>query len=92
MFSLVTGLAGQAWLSAAKRLNLPYLRTVVTGEKGVEDPYFAWGRAREVDEAGALLVRPDGYVAWRQPAAVWDEEEALTLLQRALTAVLGKPV
>ncbi|HKR49581.1 MAG TPA: FAD-dependent monooxygenase [Pseudonocardiaceae bacterium] len=91
-FSLVTGLAGGAWVSAAKRLGLPYLRTVVTGGKGSEDPYFAWSRTREVHEGGALLVRPDGYIAWRQPAAVWNEDEALGQLKEALTAVLGKPI
>lgn len=91
-FSLVTGLAGRAWVGAVKRLNLPFVRTVVTGEKGSEDPYFAWARIREVDEAGALLVRPDGYIAWRQTAAVWDEEQAVAQLEDAMSAVLGKQI
>lgn len=91
-FSLVTGLAGQAWVGAAKRLDLPYLRTVVIGEKGSADSYLAWARVREIEEAGALLVRPDGFVAWRQSAAVWDEEDALGQLRNALTSLLGKPV
>ena len=47
---------------------------------------------REIDEAGAILVRPDGYVAWRQRAAVWDDAEALHQLKEALTAVLAQPV
>jgi 2,4-dichlorophenol 6-monooxygenase len=50
--------------------------------------YHDWHRAREIDETGALLVRPDGYVAWRHPTAVWDDEQACHLLQRAITAVL----
>jgi 2,4-dichlorophenol 6-monooxygenase len=41
-----------------------------------------------MDEAGAILVRPDGYVAWRHSAAVWDDEEAFRLIQQAITAVL----
>lgn len=89
-FSLVTGLGGVAWVKAAQCLNLPYLRTVVTGEKGSADPYFAWANLREIDEAGALLVRPDGYIAWRQAAEIWEEEDALAQLTNALTAVLGK--
>ncbi|MBY8929752.1 FAD-dependent monooxygenase [Pseudomonas sp. Wu6] len=88
-FSLVTGLSGQAWVSAAKELNLPYLRTVVTGEKGTADAYFDWQRVREIDEAGAILVRPDGYIAWRQSEAVWSVEGAITQLQGALEKVLG---
>jgi 2,4-dichlorophenol 6-monooxygenase len=91
-FSLVTGLAGLAWVSAAQRLDLPYLRTVVIGDKGTADPYFAWARVREIHEAGALLVRPDGYIAWRQAAPVDDEDEAIAQLWDALFAVLGKPI
>ena len=90
-FTLITGLGGRAWVDATKRINLPYLRTIVTGESGSEDPYFAWARIREIDEAGALLVRPDGYIAWRQADGVWEEGEALAQLTSALTAVLGKP-
>ena len=91
-FSLVTGLAGLAWVSAANHLDLPYLRTVVIGSKGTEDPYFAWARIREIHEAGALLVRPDGYIAWRHATPVGDDDEALAQLRDALAAVLGKPI
>lgn len=87
-FSLVTGLAGQAWVRAADKLDLPFLRTVVVGAKGAEDVYCTWARIREIHEAGALLVRPDGYIAWRQPAAIWDDSDALSQLREALSAVL----
>ncbi len=88
-FSLVTGLSGQAWATAAKKLDLPFLRTVVIGSKGTEDAYHDWHRARETDEAGAILIRPDGYVAWRHRAAVWDDEQAFHLLEKAITTVLN---
>ncbi|NUL49036.1 2,4-dichlorophenol 6-monooxygenase [Cellulosimicrobium funkei] len=90
-FTLITGLSGQAWKQAATRLNLPYLRTVVIGEPGYEDPYAYWARVREIDEAGALLVRPDGYVAWRHSTDVWDTEEAGAMLSTALTSILSLP-
>jgi hypothetical protein len=45
------------------------LRTLVIGARGTEDAYHDWSRAREMDEAGAILVRPDGYVAWRHSHA-----------------------
>jgi 2,4-dichlorophenol 6-monooxygenase len=41
-----------------------------------------------MDEAGAILVRPDGYVAWRHSSAVWDDEQAFYLLQEAIATVL----
>jgi 2,4-dichlorophenol 6-monooxygenase len=90
--TLVTGIGGQAWKRAAQKLDLPFLRTVVVGEPGTIDPYGYWRDVREIHEAGAILVRPDGYVAWRQTAAVWDDDEALQQLQDALTAVPAQPV
>ena len=92
VFSLVTGLSGQAWVAAAARLELPFLRTVLIGSPGTRDLYHDWHRIREVDEAGALLVRPDGYVAWRHVDQVTDDETAERLLRDALTAVLDTDV
>ncbi len=88
LFSLVTGLSGGAWRIAAERLALPYLRTVVIGSPEAKDLYHDWHRAREIDEAGALLVRPDGYIAWRHGAPVADVVEAERLLRSALSTVL----
>lgn len=90
-FSLVTGLAGGAWARAAEALELPYLRTVVIGQPGTLDPYCTWQRLREIAEAGALLVRPDGYIAWRCLEAVHDEVVARDQLTAALDQVLDRP-
>jgi 2,4-dichlorophenol 6-monooxygenase len=86
--SLVTGLAGQAWRAAVAALDLPWLRLIVTGEGDTQDPYFSWARIREVEEAGAVLVRPDGYVAWGHKPAVEDPAEAHRLLTTALARIL----
>jgi 2,4-dichlorophenol 6-monooxygenase len=88
LLSLLTGLSGTAWVEAAAKLDLPWLRTVVIGEIGAADPYHDWHRAREVHEAGAVLVRPDGYVAWRHPHPVTDEATAAALLDDAMASVL----
>jgi hypothetical protein len=37
-------------------------------------------------------VRPDGYVAWRCTPGVWEDAQALHLLEDALTTVLAAPV
>lgn len=88
-FTLVTGLAGQAWVEAARELDLPFMRTVVVGEPGAADPSFEWARVREIHEAGALLIRPDGFVAWRQMEPVWDRSKALQQVRQAINALLG---
>ena len=88
-FTVLTGLSGQAWVTAARELDLPFLRTVVVGEPGYADPYCYWRRISEINEAGVLLVRPDGYVAWRVSAAVWDPQQATALLRQALDTVLA---
>lgn len=90
--SVLTGLSGQAWVDAAKALDLPFLRTVVVGEPGYEDPYCYWARVREIDEAGMLLVRPDGYIAFRVSHAVFDTAKATEQLAQALSTILGRTI
>lgn len=89
--TLLTGVGGGAWSNAVDKLGLPFLRTVVVGAPGTIDPYGYWRQIREIPEAGALLVRPDGYVAWRHNAEVWDADLAVELLQKALCTVLDRP-
>ena len=87
----MTGLAGTAWRDAVRRLDLPFLRVVVTGSPEAQDLYWEWQRLREIEEAGALLVRPDGVVAWRQVDAAADVADAEQRLSAALWAVLDLP-
>ncbi len=91
-FSIVTGLAGGLWAEAAAALDLPFLRVIVTGRVDAQDLYCDWQRAREIDEAGVLLVRPDGHIAWRSIDAAADAETARSLLGAALASVLDNPV
>jgi 2,4-dichlorophenol 6-monooxygenase len=84
----VTGLAGTAWKEAVHRLDLPFLRIVVTGSPEAQDLYCEWQRVREIDEAGALLVRPDGVVAWRDMKGTLKGEDATEKLSAAIRAVL----
>ncbi|KDN75572.1 hypothetical protein DF19_08650 [Streptomyces olindensis] len=63
------------------------LRGVVI-DRDAHDAYGEWSRRAEIGEEGALLVRPDGYVAWRTPDGATAITEATDLLRQALTAVL----
>jgi putative polyketide hydroxylase len=46
-----------------------------------------FGSSHGIGPAGAVLVRPDGFVAWRQPAG---PEATGETLERALTAILAR--
>ncbi|GAA0506309.1 FAD-dependent monooxygenase [Pigmentiphaga daeguensis] len=90
-FTLLTGLAGQAWKEAAAAMDLPFLRTVVIGEPGALDSYCTWHALREIEESGALLVRPDGIVAWRRHSGEGlDAAGAGVVLEAALAKLLDR--
>ena len=72
-FALLAGPRGRAWCEAveaiAGELHIP-LRAYVLGlGGGVVDTEGAWAHRYGVDPDGAVLVRPDGCVAWRSTAA-----------------------
>lgn len=90
VFTLLTGPTGGRWAAAASALGLPWLRVVIVDGPDARDLYCAWQRAREVEEDGAILVRPDGYVAWRTPKA--PDANAEAQLTTALSRIMGQPV
>jgi len=92
-FTLFTGNAGQRWREAAERvtreLGVPVEIVVIGPGQDYEDPYGDYARLSEVDEDGAILVRPDMHVAWR--ARHWSEANGLEL-KAAMAKVLGRDV
>ncbi|MGO4201655.1 FAD-dependent monooxygenase [Rhodococcus sp. TAF43] len=92
-FSVVTGLSGGVWeraaAAAAEKLDIP-IRSVRIDTPGLRDAYGRWARLREIAEDGVLLVRPDGYVAWRRNTSPNAEATATAELTAALTAVLDR--
>jgi 2,4-dichlorophenol 6-monooxygenase len=81
-FTLLTSVSGTAWIDAASGQPITVIRI---GVDGLRDAYGDWLRAREIDEDGALLVRPDGYIAWRAARLPADPAAALA---RAYTSVV----
>jgi 2,4-dichlorophenol 6-monooxygenase len=90
-FTLLTGIAGEPWVAAADKVGQELgvsLETVVIGPgRPVTDLYYDWARVREIEEEGALLVRPDKHIGWRSMRLPADPERAL---HDALAAILGK--
>jgi 2,4-dichlorophenol 6-monooxygenase len=101
-FTLLTGPSGQAWVHAAGEcattLGVP-LRAVVVGGPDIRDSYGEWrrvvrsdpaeGPADGIAEGGCVLVRPDGYVAWRCGTEV-SAADALNRLRQVLDTVLAR--
>jgi 2,4-dichlorophenol 6-monooxygenase len=89
-WTLVTGIAGSAWESAASAVGADMgidLEAVVIGPgRAVTDLYFDWASLREVEESGALLVRPDKHIAWRSMGMPDDPADTLA---SALKRILG---
>lgn len=90
-FTLLTGISGSAWQEAATRVAAELgltLDTVVIGPgREVTDLYDDWARRREIEESGALLVRPDKHIAWRSSSLPDDPESAL---RTALLTILSR--
>ena len=71
-FALLAGPEGNAWKEsgrdAAKQLGLN-LDIYQIGSDGVTDPSGAFADAYGIGRDGAVIVRPDGFVAWRAKGA-----------------------
>lgn len=87
-FCLLAGQDGDKWVSAALELgikhNIPMSAYAVNGAHATitgED----WARAYGIDASGAVLVRPDGHIGYRNTAAVENHQRALA---NALAACL----
>ncbi|MFN3169879.1 MAG: FAD-dependent monooxygenase [Hyphomicrobiales bacterium] len=90
-FTVLTGINGEPWVEAAekvgKALELDIRAHVIGPRRDIIDHHGDWARAREVNEAGCVLVRPDQHVAWRAEDMADDPEAELT---RVLTALLHR--
>jgi len=69
-FVLLTGRGGGAWFEAARaaqRSSGVLVNVIMIDSRfgAVRDPLGYWARVRGTDADGAVLVRPDGHVAWR---------------------------
>jgi 2,4-dichlorophenol 6-monooxygenase len=92
-FTVLTGIGGDSWVRAAavvgERLGVDVAAVVIGPGQEYEDLYGDWARVRGIDDGGALLARPDNYVAFRQVGAASDAE-AEGALESALLTVLDR--
>jgi hypothetical protein len=87
-FTVLAGRDGAQWCLAAAdaraRFRVP-VASYVIGAPGLEDRAEAFLERYEIASDGAVLVRPDGYVAWRAANGQADRGESLV---RAVGQVL----
>ncbi|MEW1909205.1 FAD-dependent monooxygenase [Kitasatospora sp. NPDC085895] len=89
---LLAGPAADAWHEAgelaAKRLGVPLTGYRVGTELELEpEEGTDWAGTYGVGADGAVLVRPDGFVAWRSTGPVGDPEAVLTSVLREVLAL-----
>jgi 2,4-dichlorophenol 6-monooxygenase len=92
-FLLIAGEEGAAWCAAASAVaaeaGLPLDAVRIGHATGdYRDPRCAWLVRREVGPRGAVLVRPDRFVAWRSRGEAADPPGELTSV---LGRVLSRP-
>jgi putative polyketide hydroxylase len=79
-FTLLAGRGGDGWCDAAREM-------VCDLEVNVPDQGAAWRSLYGIEESGAVLIRPDGHVAWRRATAVASPRVAL---DKVLNSVLSR--
>jgi putative polyketide hydroxylase len=88
-FALLAGRGGGAWRRAAQAIgpSWPPLFVYTVGKDGdLGDPDGNWHEAYGVDADGAVLVRPDGHVAWRSRSGA---SRSLEVLRTVLGCLFG---
>lgn len=91
-FALIVGIGECAtWSAAAEKVSTELGLDIPVFSVGYrcdfDDVYGDWTRVREVGEDGAILVRPDRYIAWRCPQLPADPVAAL---RETMSAILAR--
>lgn len=94
-FLLIAGEDGDAWCEAAREIaessGLPIDAVRIGHLDGdLFDTRCTWLRNREIDPAGAVLVRPDRFIGWRSLSG--STGDARAELEDALGQILARPV
>jgi hypothetical protein len=87
-FTLLAGRDGDGWRQAAQGIGTswPPLAAHVIGDE-LSDPDGNFHEVYGVEADGAVLVRPDGYVAWRSRSKTENPQAAL---RATIDALLGR--
>jgi putative polyketide hydroxylase len=90
-FVLLVGPAGKLWqkaapaVAASRGIELAVYRLAADGD--LLDREDGWRTKLKMSDAGAVLVRPDGFVAWRSTLPINPERK----FGQVLSSILGRP-
>lgn len=92
-FTLLTGIGGDFWKQSvemvSEQLQAPLKAYSIGFRQDWEDVYFDWETVRGVEESGAVLVRPDRFVAWRAPEVLDSVGACEAKLLEVMRSILG---
>lgn len=87
-FTILAGPEGSDWCKAAReaagRVGIDVDAHQIGAPGGLADPEHAFPAAYGITPGGAVLVRPDGFVAWRAPTADHASSGILTEVLRSI--------
>ena len=87
---LLAGAEGLAWEGIGRALPQQLGLTVQrVGGPELEDPSLAFAEAYGISASGAVLVRPDGVIAWRERSAERASRELVVGVLGQLLALRG---
>ncbi len=80
-FLLITDAHGEDWISAAEecqsKMGVTFRTAQIGASSDVKDTHEHWEKLKGMKAGGALLVRPDNFVAWRSSKASYGEGKEL---------------
>ena len=86
-FTVLTGPGGEIWrkaaADAARQLGVPIVSYAI-GDPGLADHNNTFFDHYEIGHDGAVLVRPDGYVAWRSATGHFDGAPLIQAVEQIL--------
>ncbi|KAI0427918.1 FAD binding domain-containing protein [Xylaria sp. FL1042] len=92
-FTLFTGIGGKArWVQGAERVRRDLSVDIIVysiGGEDYSDVFYDWSKKRGVSQKGAILVRPDRFVAWRSSDGEQGSEDCGIKLVKVMSCILG---
>lgn len=87
-FVLLTGIAGwsEGAVAAAEKLGIKLATYCIGADGDMHDLQNGWQARMGVPDEGAVLIRPDGFVAWRTNALATSPEKKLVQVLSSICA------